>query len=131
MTIEYPTPEDIHAIHDVVVANDADTDPGVKSPGDIEFAIEYISEGYYGQVPESIHEKAAHLMRLIAEGHPFVDGNKRTALDTAESFYQINGYHPDFGDDVEDVLEDFAKEDVTVDLDRVVSYLEAHTAKRT
>lgn len=40
----------------------------------------------------SIHEKAAALMHGIARNHPFVDGNKRTALAATATFYLINGY---------------------------------------
>lgn len=129
--IDYPSAEEIRAIHQSIVANDDQTDPGEKTPGDVEFAVDYISKGYYGKVPESIHEKAAHLMRLIAGGHPFVDGNKRTALDSVEVFYQLNGYHFDYEDEVEDILTDFAQAASEVDIDTVVSYLDAHTTKIT
>jgi death-on-curing protein len=118
--IEYLSSNDIRAIHGAVVESDMETAPGIKSPGDIEFAVTYISEGYYGEVPETIHEKVAHLMRLIAGGHPFVDGNKRTALDAAEMSYQLNGYHFDYGHEVEDILEDFAKNADRVDIDRAM-----------
>ncbi|MFC7192843.1 type II toxin-antitoxin system death-on-curing family toxin [Halocatena marina] len=129
--IEYPTPEDIMDIHEVVVTSDTETDPGVKSPGDIEFAVDYISKGYYGKAPETIHEKTAHLMRLIAGGHPFVDGNKRTALNTVELFYRLNGYHFDYGSEVEDMLEDIARNAENVDIGRIVAYPDAHAAKNT
>ncbi|WP_264556817.1 type II toxin-antitoxin system death-on-curing family toxin [Halocatena marina] len=118
-------------IHEVVVTSDTETDPGVKSPGDIEFAVDYISKGYYGKAPETIHEKTAHLMRLIAGGHPFVDGNKRTALNTVELFYRLNGYHFDYGSEVEDMLEDIARNAENVDIGRIVAYLDAHAAKNT
>lgn len=129
--IEYTTSEDIHDLHAVVVASDAETDPGVKSPGDIEFAVDYISEGYYGKSPDSIHEKAAHLMRLIASGHPFVDGNKRTALNTVEMFYRLNEYYFDYDAVIEDILEDLARNADSVAIGRVISYLDTHTTKRT
>ena len=31
----------------------------------VEFALTYISSGYFGQASDSIHDKVAHLMRLI------------------------------------------------------------------
>lgn len=49
-----------------------------------------------GQAPASIHAKAAHLMRLLVPEHPFVDGNKRTALNTVTVYYDINGYDFDY-----------------------------------
>lgn len=126
--IEYPTADDIHDIHDAVVARDLEnTDPGVKSGGDIDFAVSYISEGYYGKAPDGIHEKAAHLMRLVAAGHAYTDGNKRTALESVELFYDLNGCRFDFGHEVEDILEEFATDAEMVDIDSVVSYLDDHT----
>jgi len=65
------------------VSEYSDTSSGVQSKGDIEFALNYASEGAFGSVPETIHEKSFHLLRLLVANHPFVDGNKRTALNTA------------------------------------------------
>lgn len=70
-------------------------------------------------------------MRLIASGHPFVDGNKRTALNTVELFYRLNEYYFDYDAVIEDILEDFARNADSVAIGRVVSYLDAYTTKRT
>lgn len=40
----------------------------------------------------SIHEKAAALLHGLARNHPFLDGNKRTALAATVVFYLVNGY---------------------------------------
>lgn len=127
-TLEYPTADDIHAIHDAVVARDEETEPGMKSGGDIDFAVSYIQEGYYGEVPQGIHAKAAHLMRLIAARHAYIDGNKRTALESVELFYDLNGYRFEYSHEVEDILEAFATNADMVDIDAVESYLDDHTA---
>lgn len=68
--IEYPTADDIHALHDTIVAENRDTDAGVRKPDAVGSALVYVSEGYFGEVPETIHEKAAHLTRLLATEHP-------------------------------------------------------------
>lgn len=39
-----------------------------------------------------LHSKAAALMHSIIRNHPFVDGNKRTALLAARIFYNLNGW---------------------------------------
>jgi death-on-curing protein len=39
-----------------------------------------------------IFSKAAALMHLVIKNHPFVDGNKRTAVTTASLFLLRNGY---------------------------------------
>lgn len=40
----------------------------------------------------SIHEKAAALMHSLIRNHPFVDGNKRTAVVATFTFYLLNGW---------------------------------------
>ena len=40
-----------------------------------------------------IFSKAAALMHSIIKNHPFVDGNKRTAVTTASLFLLKNGYY--------------------------------------
>jgi death-on-curing protein len=124
--ITYPTPDDIFTIHEDIVDSDPDTESGVISPDAVSSALTYVSEGYFGQVPETIHEKAAHLMRLLVADHPFVDGNKRTALDTVAAFYVANGYVFDHDDEVREILKGFATDASAVDIDRVSDYCRAH-----
>ncbi len=47
-----------------------------------------------------IHTKAAALMHSLIRNHPFVDGNKRTAVLAARLFYNLNGWdlHVEPGD---------------------------------
>ena len=97
------------------------------SPETVESALVYVSEGYFGEVPETIHEKAAHLMRLLAAEHPFVDGNKRTALNTAETFYDMNSYEFDHDDDVRKILKRFATDQASVEMEAVVGYRREHS----
>ena len=72
----YPSADDVLDIHEDIVSEYPDTSPGVQRRGDIEFALTYVSEGSFGEAPETIHEKAFHLLRLLVANHPFVDGNK-------------------------------------------------------
>ncbi len=55
--------------------------PGIRNIGLLESAIStaFQSFGGYDLYP-TVHEKAAQLCRGIAKNHPFIDGNKRTAL---------------------------------------------------
>jgi death-on-curing protein len=78
--VEYPTADEIHAMHERIVGHNDSTEPGIRTAAAVESALTYISEGYFGERPETIHEKAAHLMRLVTADHPYVDANKRTAL---------------------------------------------------
>lgn len=100
----YPTLKDVLAIHDDIITEDPDGEPGVENRERIQFALDYVEHGYLGEVPETVHEKAFHMMRLLAANHWFVDGNKRTALNTTEVFYLFNGYEFNYGEDIRSML---------------------------
>jgi death-on-curing protein len=67
------------------------------------------------------------LLRLLVAGHPFVDGNKRTALNTVVVFYLLNGYRFDYDDEIRDVLKQFGTDETTVSEERVIDYLQANS----
>jgi len=120
--IAYPSVGLILDLHEQIVTEGDDTEPGVRSEDAIASALQYISEGFFGEVPETIHHKAVHLMRLLVAEHPFVDGNKRTALRTVVVFYMLNGYTFDYGDEVRTLLHRFATDEAAVDTDTAVIY---------
>ncbi|WP_338738957.1 type II toxin-antitoxin system death-on-curing family toxin [Haloplanus salilacus] len=99
----------------------------MASPGDIEYAVEHVQEGQFGQGPELLHEKAFQLLRLIAVNHPFVDDNKRTALISTPVFYALNGLRFDYDREIKEILKAFATDESSVDADNVLAYLRAHT----
>jgi death-on-curing protein len=123
----YPSVEDVLAIHDDIVAEYSDTGSGVQNRGDIEFALAYIEEGSFGAAPETIHEKAFHLLRLLVANHPFVDANKRTALNTTVVFYFLNGYQFEYDNEIRSILKRFGTDEAAVDKVETVEYLESHT----
>lgn len=47
----------------------------------------------------SVHTKAAVLAHSLIVNHPFVDGNKRTAMLSVVVFYGLNGYTVILNDD--------------------------------
>ena len=123
----YPSVEDVLAIHDDIVAEYTETPPGEKDRGDIEFALNYVEERRFGTGPESIHGKAYHLLRLLVANHPFVDANKRTALNTVVVFYFLNGYRFDYDDEIRTILKQFGTDESAVDEEEVLEYLRSHT----
>jgi death-on-curing protein len=123
----YPTVEDVIAVHNDIITEYADTQSGVHHRGDIEFAINYIQEGNFETVPETIHEKAFHLLRLLVSNHPFVDANKRTALNTVVVFYFLNGYRLEYDDKVRRILKRVATDETKVDEAETIEYLRTHT----
>lgn len=123
----YPSVEDVLAIHDDIVSEYPETHSGVSNRGDIEFALDYIQEGSFDTVPETIHENAFHLLRLLVANHPFVDANKRTALNTTVVFYFLNGYRFEYDDEIRSILKQFGTDQMTVDETETVEYLRSHT----
>lgn len=126
-SVTYLSADDILDIHELIVESNEETEAGVSSPGHIEYAVEHIQTGHFGQVPDSIHEKSFQLLRLIAANHPFVDGNKRTALMSVRIFYALNGYSFDYDRTVKDILKALATDETDVDSDSVVAYLRSNT----
>jgi len=61
---------------------------GLRDRGALEAAVMRPRSGYYADV---IAEAAA-LWESLSQNHPFVDGNKRTAIAAAAAHLAINGY---------------------------------------
>ena len=62
---------------------------GVRDPGLLESALYRPQTGYYAD----LIEEAAALWESLAQNHPFIDGNKRTAFAATYTFLAINGAH--------------------------------------
>lgn len=124
----YPTKEDVIRIHDDIVESDPESESGIEDPERIEYAVDFIEHGHVGEGPETVHEKAFHLMRLLASNHWFVNGNKRTALNTTELFYLFNGYEFDYGEDVRSMLKLFSVREDLIDREVGVDYLADQTS---
>jgi len=72
--------------------------------------------------------KAALYTRNIITGHPFIDGNKRTAMLTTESFLYENGYKiiAEEGE-IEKIALQIIKEKLS--LEQIAEWLKKHTRK--
>lgn len=67
--------------------------PGVRDLELIESAIGRPQATFDGDnLYKTIFDKAAALLQSLLKNHPFVDGNKRTALTSAGIFLKLNGY---------------------------------------
>lgn len=120
--IFYPSVEDIRGIHHDIISEDEDASSGTLNGGQIDFTLNCIEHGHFGQVPDTIHEKAFTLMRLLAANHAFADGNKRTALNTTWTFYAMNGYYFDYGEEIKAILKLLAVKQEMVDQDQAIAY---------
>jgi death on curing protein len=61
--------------------------PGMRGPGHLEAALFRPKTGHY----VDLIEEAAALWESLAQYHPFIDGNERTAFASTYTFLAING----------------------------------------
>ena len=88
MPVLYLTASDVEAI------NTAEAGEGLLADfGLLEAAILRPQQTVMGnEAYPDIHHKAAALMHSLIRNHPFIDGNKRTAVVALVTFYKLNGY---------------------------------------
>jgi death-on-curing protein len=84
---DYLTVADGEILHALVLEHSGGS-AGVRDRALLESAVFRPQSGYYADV---IEETAA-LIESLTNNHPFVDGNKRTALLAADVFLNYNGY---------------------------------------
>ena len=82
--IVYLSTEEIVAIHHEIIKETGGYE-GIISYGNLDFLVSQM------QIPKDIFRKAAILFYGILTSHPFLDGNKRTALESMKTFLFING----------------------------------------
>lgn len=87
MSNHYLTLEDVLGIHQDSVDAFGGSE-GIRDSGGLEAAVMRPQSGYY---PDMVSEAAA-LWESLSQNHPFIDGNKRTAIASMASHLGINGY---------------------------------------
>jgi death-on-curing protein len=86
----------VRAIHDVQLAEHGGSS-GLRDPRVLDSALARpLNRAGYGQ--PDIAELAALYALAIAQNHPFIDGNKRTAFVALELFLRLNGCRFTAGD---------------------------------
>ena len=68
--------------------------PGVRDQAGLESAVARPQTGYYSDTIE----EAAAFWESLSQNHPFLDGNKRTAITATAVFLRLNGYRLAFDD---------------------------------
>ncbi|TSC89371.1 MAG: death-on-curing family protein [Microgenomates group bacterium Gr01-1014_5] len=92
MKINYLNVPQVLAIHDQAVRRFGGSF-GVRDIGLVESAIARPRATYDGNdLYRDIFDKTAALLQSPLKNHPFIDGNKRTALSSAGIFLKMNGY---------------------------------------
>ena len=67
---------------------------GLRDSGALQSAVGRLESGYYADAIE----EAAALFESLSQNHPFLDGNKRTAITATGVFLLLNGYRLLFDD---------------------------------
>jgi death-on-curing protein len=90
--VEYLTTAEVLLLHARLIQRTGGSS-GVRDMGLLESAIAR-PQATFGQndLYPDLWSKAAALMHSLIRNHPFVDGNKRTALATTGIFLELNGY---------------------------------------
>ena len=117
-------------LHERVLAELGGGKSGILDEGRIEAAVARMSSGVSERefFPD-LYCKSAALLEALIQGHPFVDGNKRTAVLAANAMLELNGVELSY--EPEDVV-DFAIGVAThrVDFDGIVTWLKVHSEAR-
>jgi death on curing protein len=119
------TIEHLLEIHTLVVSGTGGS-TGLRDLGRLESVVAAQTQSVFGEeLYPTLYEKAAAMIRGIVADHPFVDGNKRTAMLTGLTFLRING--ADFTAK-QGELEDFAVKVATdhLDVPVIAAWLKSH-----
>ncbi len=84
MKIIYLTTDEIVEIHNKII-EETGGHSGVLSLGNLDFLVSQ------SEIPKDLYRAIEILFYGILTGHPFVDGNKRTAFECLDVFLRLNG----------------------------------------
>lgn len=90
--LQFITTTRVLFIHDQIVKRFGGS-LGVRNLGLVESAVVRPQATFDGEyLYTDVFDKAAALLQSLLKNHPFVDGNKRTALTSAGLFLKMNGW---------------------------------------
>jgi death-on-curing protein len=124
--VEYLTIEEVLLMHARLIQRTGGSG-GVRDMGLLESALARPQATFEGEdLYSDLWDKAAALMESLIKNHPFVDGNKRSALTAVGLFLELNGYALTASN--EEVLE-FTRGAAVgeVNLESMAVWLEAHS----
>lgn len=70
----------------------SDSEPNIRDEDGIKACVDAPQATFGGDYLQDIFGMAASYLTCLVIRHPFVDGNKRTALASALTFLYLNGY---------------------------------------
>lgn len=103
---------------------------GIRDLGLIESALPRPKATFEGaELYPDLWAKAAALMHSLTQNHPFVDGNKRTALTATGIFLELNGYRLSASNDAAAAFM-LSIAIGQVDADEIAAWLKTHSQAR-
>ncbi len=88
----YLTPQEVLFIHARLI-DTTGGEHGIRDLGLLESAVARPQATFDGaDLYPNLFLKTAALMESLSQNHPFVDGNKRTAITATAMFLRLNGY---------------------------------------
>jgi len=127
MNIIFLSIEDVIDIHEDILKSYGGLE-GLREIGMLESALKRIDfhKNYMGLT--DLFETAALLAQALAQGHVFVDGNKRTALVSMYNFLILNGYKLTASEtEAEDMIVDVAQKKISSE--KLTAWLRKHSQK--
>lgn len=126
--MQYLTAADLLKIHSIII-DESGGSHGTRDMHALHTLEELPQQRTFGvELYPDVHIKAALYVRNIIFAHPFVDGNKRTAMTAADVFLQLNSFaiNAKTGE-----VADFAVSVVEkhLDLEQIASWLKKHSRK--
>ena len=123
------TMEDILFIHKQEIQK-AGGDPGIRKEQDVQACADAPKASFDGEYLNDLFEMAASYIICLTIRHPFVDGNKRTALASALTFLYLNGYEVNEYYDLElaDLVFNFLSKDISKE--DIVKHLKENAIKK-
>ena len=126
--MKYLTPYKVLFIHDQVVKRTGGSQ-GVRDLGLVESAVYRPQATFDGKdLYIDIFDKAAALLQSLLKNHPFIDGNKRTALTSAGLFLRLNGYKL-INAKIEEVEFAIKVDNQNLDISDISQWLKSHSKK--
>lgn len=123
------TLEDILYIHtqEIQVAGG---EPNIRDEDGITACVDAPKASFGGEYLHDLFGMAASYITCLTTRHPFGDGNKRTALASALTFLDLNGYgvKESYEEELADLVLDFVTKEISKE--EVAQHLESHASLR-
>lgn len=108
------SPEEILFIHQQEIQISGG-EPNIRDQEGVKACADAPKASFGGEYLQDLFGMAASYVTCITMRHPFIDGNKRTALASALTFLYLNGYTVDesYDEELADLVLDFVTKKIS------------------